>query len=194
MNVISVGIDTLTDNPDNVRKHPETQLREMAKSLKMFGQTRPVVVDENNMILAGHSVVATLRGLGEKKVFIIKMSNLSSAQKTKLMLADNKLADLGSDDYTKLVEVLSGLGEYDIPGFDEESLKELLEDTEKAIAEYGTIAESKTPIEENNFIKGFNEKQGVGEGDNDKSPSVDREKAAVDRVVVCPHCGKEFSI
>ena len=70
----------------NVRIHTDQQLREFEKSVRMFGQIRPIVVDENNEILAGNGLYLTLIRLGIEDARVYKYDDLSSAQKKKLMI------------------------------------------------------------------------------------------------------------
>lgn len=55
MEIITMKLADLVKPEKNVRIHTEQQLREFQRSVKMFGQIRPIVVDENNVILAGRA-------------------------------------------------------------------------------------------------------------------------------------------
>ena len=138
-----MNISELQHPEKNVRKHPEKQLKELQRSIKMFGQIRPVIVDENNIILAGNGLTQALREMGETQVKVLKMSNLSEKDKIKLMLADNRTYSLGFDDHDNIFELLSQLdGDFDVPGYDEELLEELLaedEEVEENLQNYGVL-------------------------------------------------------
>ena len=138
-----MNISELQHPEKNVRKHPEKQLKELQRSIKMFGQIRPVIVDENNIILAGNGLTQALREMGETQVKVLKMSNLSEKDKIKLMLADNRTYSLGFDDHDNIFELLSQLdGDFDVPGYDEELLEELLaedEEVEENLQSYGVL-------------------------------------------------------
>lgn len=56
MKVIKKRLDDLKHPEKNVRIHSEQQIRELKRSLEKFGQTRALVVDENNVILIGNPV------------------------------------------------------------------------------------------------------------------------------------------
>ena len=125
----------------------------------MFGQIRPIVVDENNTILAGNGLYETLLRMNREDALVYKYEDLTEAQKKKLMIADNKIFSLGIENLDTLNEFLEELsGDLDIPGFDEEILKQMVADadeiTEK-IAEYGTLDE-----DEVQKIKEANERRG----------------------------------
>lgn len=143
MKIQIMNISELQHPEKNVRKHPEKQIKELQRSIKMFGQIRPVIVDENNVILAGNGLTQALREMGETQVKVLKMSNLSEKDKIKLMLADNRTYSLGFDDHDNIFELLSQLdGDFDVPGYDEELLEELLaedEELEENLQSYGVL-------------------------------------------------------
>ena len=66
-------IDRPKPHPDNPRSHPEVQIAQLAKSIETFGFTHPVIVDENDYILAGHGKVlgAQYGGFTEVPVIVI---------------------------------------------------------------------------------------------------------------------------
>ena len=59
MEIITMKLVDLVKPEKNVRIHTEQQLKEFQRSVKMFGQIRPIVVDENNVILAGNCLLYT---------------------------------------------------------------------------------------------------------------------------------------
>lgn len=198
----------------NVRIHTEQQLREFEKSIKMFGQIRPIVIDENNMILAGNGLYETLKRMGIEEAKVYKYENLSENQKKKLMIADNKIFSLGIENLDTLNEFLVELqGDLEIPGFDEEILQQMVADadeiTEK-ISEYGTLDE-----DEIQHIKQANEKRekmelALNEVSEEKgqvdSTSNLQEKSTVQNndeaiemreenvreYIICPKCGEKI--
>lgn len=76
----------------NARTHSAKQLQQIARSIERFGFTNPVLVDEENRILAGHGRVAAARQLGLSAVPVLCIGNLSPAERRAYALADNKLA------------------------------------------------------------------------------------------------------
>ena len=64
MNSITMKLTDMVRPEKNVRIHTEQQLREFERSVKMFGQIRPIVVDEKNVILAGNGLYETLLRMG----------------------------------------------------------------------------------------------------------------------------------
>ncbi len=195
MNVKKMPISNLKRPERNVRMHTEAQLKEFERSVNMFGQIRPIVVDDNLTILAGNGLYETLLRLGWEQVDVLQMKGLTEAQKKKLMLADNRIYSIGIDDTESIDIILSELGDdLDIPGFSEDLLRSVVsqasEVTEK-LQEYGTLDEEE--IEE---IQAARERkdlymEAVDDAETAPEPVPDEEREPVRRFVVCPHCGEK---
>lgn len=76
----------------NPRTHSKKQLRQIADSIQRFGFTNPVLVDDEDRILAGHGRVAAARLIGLTRVPVVCLGELSPAERKAYALADNKLA------------------------------------------------------------------------------------------------------
>lgn len=143
MQVTKMKLVDLVRPEKNIRIHTDAQIREFKRSIEMFGQIRPIVVDENNVILAGNGLYETLLAMGETEADVYKYDNLTANQKKKLMIADNKIFALGIENLDTLNSFLEELsGDLDIPGYDEEILKQMVaeaEDITEKISEYGTL-------------------------------------------------------
>jgi DNA modification methylase len=87
----SIAVSTLKPWPRNARTHSKKQVRQIADSILQFGFTCPVLIDHDNMILAGHGRVEAAKLLGMHKVPCIRLSQLTQEQKRAYVLADNKL-------------------------------------------------------------------------------------------------------
>lgn len=144
MKIIKKPLDQLKAPEKNIRLHSEKQLVEFERSVAMFGQIRPVVIDENDTILAGNGLVETLRRMGWTEADCYQVTGLTEVQKKKLMLADNRIFDLGVDDMAAFDELLASLdGDLDVPGYDEDILKALVmepPDVDDLISDYGKIS------------------------------------------------------
>ena len=88
-----VEIETLRPNPKNARTHSRKQKRQIAASIKKFGFLNPLIIDENNMILAGHGRVEAARLEGLVHVPVIRFDHLTPAQKRAYVIADNRIAE-----------------------------------------------------------------------------------------------------
>jgi DNA modification methylase len=140
---LTIELQKLKANPDNPRKHSERQIAEIQKSLAMFGQYRPIIVDTKNTILAGHGLVEAMRQAGMTEGEVIRYTGLSDSQKKKLMLADNQLQKMGDDDQDMIDAILRELEDDYVPGFDPDVIKALREDEQR---------EDETRIEEEEEI------------------------------------------
>ncbi len=76
----------------NARTHPKRQIEQIVASIREFGFTNPILVDENGAIIAGHGRLLAAKAMGLSEVPTIKLRGLSDAQKRALRLADNKIA------------------------------------------------------------------------------------------------------
>lgn len=82
----------LTPDPRNARTHSKDQLAQIEASIRTFGFTNPMLVDEAGAIIAGHGRLRAAKGIGLDEVPTIVLAGLSEAQKRALRLADNKIA------------------------------------------------------------------------------------------------------
>src|SRR5215208_1271001 len=90
--VLMLSPEALQPYSRNARTHSKKQIGQVAESIRRFGFTNPVLVDDDNMILAGHARVEAARQLGLHTVPCLRISALSRAEKRAYILADNKLA------------------------------------------------------------------------------------------------------
>ncbi|MBO6266775.1 MAG: ParB N-terminal domain-containing protein, partial [Synergistaceae bacterium] len=110
----------------NIRRHTDKQLKEYVRSITMFGQFKPIVVDENGLILAGNGLYYALQNMGAETCDCYVMTGLTENQKKKLMLADNRVYELGFTDTGIFDEIIRELGgDVDVPGWDADLLEML---------------------------------------------------------------------
>lgn len=128
-----VATGDLVPYAKNARTHSEKQVEHLAASMREFGWTNPVLIDERGGIIAGHGRVMAARLLGMESVPCIRLSHLDDNQKRALVLADNKLAELAGWDDALLAEELRALEaahfQMDLLGFSDKELGDLLEET-----------------------------------------------------------------
>ncbi len=106
-------VGSLTPDPRNARSHPKRQLEQIQASIRAFGFTNPILIDEKNFVIAGHGRLLAAKELGLAEVPTIMLSGLSDAQKRGLRLADNKIALGASWDLDLLKLELGELAEMD---------------------------------------------------------------------------------
>ncbi len=86
------SVSTLASWARNARTHSKKQIRQIAASIRQFGFTNPVLIDEAGTILAGHGRVAAAKLLGMSKAPCLRIVHMSEDEKRAYVLADNKLA------------------------------------------------------------------------------------------------------
>jgi ParB-like chromosome segregation protein Spo0J len=157
-----IDIESLIPYARNSRTHSDSQVAQIAASIKEFGFTNPVLIDADSGIIAGHGRIMAARKLGLADIPCIRLGHLTEAQKRAYVIADNKLAlNSGWDNEMLLVEFaeLEDLGfDLDLTGF-----------------ATGEIQSFQTP----DFEPGTEDEQG-------KLDQLDP------KWIDCPHCGKEF--
>ena len=94
----------------------------VAESIKNFGFKVPIVIDKNNVIIAGHTRLKAAKQLGIDKVPCIIADDLTDEQVKAFRIADNKVSDFSLWDNTLLLEELEGLPDDIFTGFDESEL------------------------------------------------------------------------
>ena len=140
---------TLHAYPRNARTHSKKQIKQIAESIRQFGFTNPLLIDDHHMILAGHGRLAAARILDMSEVPCVRLSHMTAAQKKAYVLADNKLALNAGWDEELLAEELEALLGCDagfdvsITGFTLAEVDQLIEG--KAIIEDGDPADDAMP-------------------------------------------------
>lgn len=76
----------------NARTHSEEQINQIAASIREFGFTNPILIDEQNGLIAGHGRLSAAIKLGMGQIPSIRLGGMTEAQKRALVIADNKLA------------------------------------------------------------------------------------------------------
>lgn len=112
--IIRLGTDTLTPWSGNARKHSKKQVKQIATSIKEFGFTNPVLIDEDQTVLAGHGRLEAAKLLGLEVVPCLYIEHMSVAQKRAYVVADNQLALNASWDEDILGQELKALSELDL--------------------------------------------------------------------------------
>ena len=124
------SVSSLIPYARNARTHSPEQVAQIAASIREWGWTMPVLVDEAGGIIAGHGRVLAARQLGYAEVPVMVARGWSDAQKRAYVLADNKLAlNAGWNEEQLRVELddLRGMGaDLGLIGFSEDEVASLL--------------------------------------------------------------------
>ena len=147
--LIYMKIEELIPYDKNNKIHDENQIKKIARSIRECGFRAPILVDENNVILAGHGRLEGAKRAKLKEVPVIKYTDLTEDQKKKYRILDNRLGDLA---------------EYDLDALKEE----LMSIDDKWITEMF-----------NDFDLGLNDEEQWDEDTEDDVPEVDEEEEAI---------------
>lgn len=170
----------LTPDPYNLRKHDGRNLDMLEESLRRFGANRPIVIDEDNTVLAGNGVLEAAKEVGIDGVRVIEVDgeeivavmvkHLTPEQKREYAIADNRTAELSTWDTGRLEQaVRNGL---DITGYFY---------TDELARVVGTYI--RTEEEEKKALEMM-----------EKAKVINDRLQAEARVVTCPHCYHEWSL
>ena len=116
----------------NSRTHSDEQVAQLAASIREFGFTNPVLIDDANNLIAGHGRLLAARKLKMDQVPAVVVTGLDDRKRRALVIADNKLAlNAGWDDEALRVELEDLAGDFGaLMGFSEDELVALLKQKE----------------------------------------------------------------
>ena len=130
------AVNKLKPSKTNARTHSRKQIRQIADCIKRFGFNNPVLVDDADVIIAGHGRVEAAKLLRLTEVPTLRLSHLSAADKRAYIIADNRLAEKAGWDREILAIELQGLIDLDfdveLTGFDMGDIELILHDAEEA--------------------------------------------------------------
>ena len=134
--IIERPIRALKPYARNARTHSKKQLKQIAASIERFGFVNPVLISDDDSIIAGHGRVEAAKLLGLKTVPTLEISHLSDTERRAYILADNKLALNAGWDSELLAIELQGLlddsFDLELTGFDIAEIDIIIEEAEKA--------------------------------------------------------------
>lgn len=127
MVIENLAIDDVKPYEKNARTHPKRQIELLADNIKRFGFTTPILVDKDNVLIAGHGRLEALKMLGEATVPSVRLETLSPKEIKALRLADNQLAQMSEWDMDLVIEELKDLDLdlQELTGFDPDILSDL---------------------------------------------------------------------
>tara|TARA_B110000977_G_scaffold198896_1_gene284842 strand:+ start:1153 stop:2361 length:1209 start_codon:yes stop_codon:yes gene_type:complete len=130
MQIEQLKVGDLIPYVNNSRTHSDEQVMQVASSIKEFGFTNPILIDDDGGIIAGHGRLMAAKKLGLDEVPCIRLGHLSEAQRKAYVIADNQLALNSGWDLDALKLEMDRLGELDfnieLLGFDDDFLASLM--------------------------------------------------------------------
>jgi DNA modification methylase len=132
---------SLKPDPRNPRVHSDKQVRQIARSIESFGFNVPLLIDDEQKVIAGHGRLLAARRLGWNTVPAIRLSHLTESQRMAFLIADNKLTENGSWDERMLGEQLKILSELELD-FDLETIGFEVPEIDLFIDGLNAVAES----------------------------------------------------
>ena len=132
-----IDINDIKPYEKNPRKN-EDAIPYVMESIKQFGFKNPVILDKNNVIVAGHTRIESAKRLGIKEIPCIYADDLTDEQIKAFRLADNKVAEVAEWDFDILGDELDGILDIDMSDFgfdlnfdDDEEEQEIVEDEDE---------------------------------------------------------------
>lgn len=132
MDIFSIPLSELREDPANARKHGQRNIAAIKASLDRFGQQTPIVVDSDNVVRKGNGTFRAAKELGWEGLACVR-TWLDGAEAKAYAIADNRTGDLAEWDELVLAETIKGIQSEDdealslATGFDEDEVDELME-------------------------------------------------------------------
>jgi ParB-like chromosome segregation protein Spo0J len=145
--IVQRETEVLKPYENNPRQHSEAQLDRLVRSIKEFGFTNPILIDDDCNVIAGHGRLLAAELMGLAQVPTITLGHLTADQRRAYVIADNQLALNSTWDDDVLQAELQALGEAgydltllgwgdDLPTFGEDIDLSALDDMEEDLSEY----------------------------------------------------------
>ncbi len=145
LQITRVPVEALVPYARNARTHSDTQVAQIAASIREFGWTNPILVDGERGIIAGHGRLLAARKLGMTDVPVIELGHLTLAQRRAYVLADNRLAlNAGWDEdllRLELAELRDDGLDLGLTGFSVDEIGKLLIDASEGLTDPDDVPE-----------------------------------------------------
>ena len=116
LKIVDMAVDVLNPYENNPRKN-EAAVDKVAESIREFGFKVPIIIDKNNVIVAGHTRLKAAQKIGLNTVPVIMADDLTDEQIKAFRLADNKTGEFAEWDFEKLETELEGIEDIDMSAF-----------------------------------------------------------------------------
>ena len=159
MQIEYLKIEDVIPYANNPRNNDDEAVERVASSIKEYGFKNPLIVDKDNVIVAGHTRYKAAKRLGIDSIPTIKADDLTPAQIKAFRLADNKVAEYSSWDNEMLTIELEELQELDfdldLTGFEEFEIESLLNEDENEDDLGDNLDENRETLQERFIVPPF---------------------------------------
>ena len=187
----------------NIRRHSQKQINEYVRSVKMFGQIKPLVVDESGVILIGNGLYEALKAMEVEKADCYVMTGMTEIEKKKLMLADNRVYELGMTDTDIFDEIIRSLdGDIDVPGWDADLLETMnatIREVDELVDGYGSYEpeevarhSDRPEASQGSTEQAFRAAQSPGRPVDGPEGETPENGVSGPYFVICPKCGERI--
>jgi len=111
------AIDKITPYKNNPKDHPVIQIKSIKKSMDQFGFKQPIVIDKDNVIVAGHARFEAAKALKYKEILCVSAADLTADEIKAYRILDNELAKQGSTNNDLLLSEIADLPDFDFSEF-----------------------------------------------------------------------------
>jgi len=182
--IIKKKVKELIPYDRNPKIHPDTQIDQLANSIREWGWTQPILIDENDQVLAGHGRLYAAEQLELDEVPCVIASGWSDSKKKAYVIVDNRLAEKGQWDNALLYSELKSIVD------DNFDLSVVSMENEFDFMDYQPNLEPSfdyKEIDEKALIK-------AGEGMMGSIDSIKNDKSNEGLEVMCPYCAETFKV
>jgi hypothetical protein len=181
--VVQKGVVTLIPYDRNPRIHPDDQIRQIADSIERWGWTIPILIDENDNVIAGHGRLYAAQLLGIEKVPCMVAKGWTEDQKRSYVIADNKLAENSEWNTALYYSELKALEDNGV------DLADML-DEDLSMLDFNP---SLNPTQDNSDVTAEDFDKAQGQMD-DRIESMSNSKSSGGIEVTCPYCTESFTV
>lgn len=203
MDIQKIKLSDMKPLKENIRAHGEHQIKQYIRSIKQFGQTKPIILDEDYNILIGNGLYKAMTEMGFEYAEGYFKKGLSEKDKKKLILADNKVYELGmtvNSQIDKFLKEITDTGDFDIVGYDEDILKSIMATPDEILDDmksYGVFDEQiiqpiqqPTPNQPQQVQQPTPNQPQMNIQIDNKMQEPQMSQADTMRTIICPNCGE----
>jgi hypothetical protein len=196
MKIIYKKTDEVIPYENNPRRNDDA-VQKVANSIKEFGFRNPIIIDNNNVVVSGHTRLKASKVLGLKEIPCIVADDLTEKQIKAFRIADNRTSEDADWDYFKLSKEIFSITDPDfdfsVLGFDEVELQGIESltvgfKTGEDPNTNGIFSPNLDPRQSNQIVTGEEYKEAVGK----QTDIYNKNGGGVK--VICPSCGEEFEV